>query len=122
MTLFSSKTPRDLNCDPAPWRVVFGPWRGARVDAQIPESEHKPRPEFDHVQHNAPNPILVALRRRLDYQSLVGYPSTSGRMAKTFLVSLHVHASPDYTGASDEHIAHARRVLTRLARLTKETA
>lgn len=33
--------------DPSPWRVVFGPWLNTRIDAQVPDSEFAPRPEYE---------------------------------------------------------------------------
>lgn len=59
--MFASKTPRDLNRDPKP---MIDPFSGRRV-AVADESlgwHFIPRPEFDHVQHNEPNPILVDFR------------------------------------------------------------
>lgn len=70
--MFASKTPRDLNHDPLPhaWYSPNGffsgrsggPYRAAVGDSPGWRSEHAPRPEFDHVQHNEPNWMLVGLR------------------------------------------------------------
>ena len=46
MTMYASMTPRDLSHDPHP-----------RYDPAA-----NPRPEYDHMQHNAPNPILTWFR------------------------------------------------------------
>lgn len=64
-TIYASKTPRDLNHDPKP---MIDPFSGVRfsVADELLGYEYHPRPEFDHAQHNEPNPILVAFRRYAD--------------------------------------------------------
>lgn len=132
--MFASKTPRDLNHDPAPF--VF-PETGMRSAAEF--GPYDPRPEFDHVQHNEPNPILEALRQgeRED-----GSPLTE--VAADYLAALDIYAhhgdkpgrvkSGEWSDADPfdvvtcwplqmldtDQMDHARRVLTRLANLTKE--
>ena len=117
--IFSSKTPRDLNRDPLPyvWNGHF-PTARKRDDCRTtfrvsPDYERDPRPEFDHTQHNEPNPILVDLRHN-------GEPD-EGRA--------HYAADLALGGESwrywmkrvpQSQIDHAYRVLTRLANLTKE--
>lgn len=102
VNMYASKTPRDLNHDPRPYRNDHNE---ARVKHYIIGQErqgwiHDPRPEFDHVQHNEPNPILVA--HRLD------------RGANIYYAHL-----PEYP--TEAHIKHAHRVLTRLAAFVGET-
>ena len=66
--MYASKTPRDLNRDPEPWvidmGIVCGEFRSAVewVGGEFAETYHAPRPEYDAVQHNEPNPVLVAFR------------------------------------------------------------
>ena len=115
MSIFASKTPRDLN----PHGVIMTGagtlplclcgWQRRRLDGPT-LAEHIA--EFDHVQHNAPNPILVAFREH------------NTEAARTD--SWKVPASPEdwikytekaYIGPS-EHTYHARRVLARLANLS----
>ena len=78
-----------------------------------------PRPEFDHVQHSPVNAILVSLRGRLKFQNDVHHPSTAPRIAQTMLAVLDKRY-PWLEPATDDEIAHARRVLTRLARLAEK--
>jgi hypothetical protein len=100
--MFSSKTPRDLNRDPEPWRTQYGtryPEGGWSFGERI-EFTHDPRPEFDHAQHNAPNPILVARRLlgpgvNIMYADLPRWPTR-------------------------DEIEHATTVLQRLTRLQTE--
>lgn len=114
--MFASKTPRDLNHDPMPWvaKPQFRPEIGS-PNHHVGSVEcatwcvKEPRPEFDHVQHNKPNRIL-ALLRSIDaecdeYAAWVrDFNQHPGFWTRT------------YTQAE---IDHARRVLTRLARITE---
>lgn len=121
MTMFASKTPRDLNRDPEP---VVHP-SGVRTAmfsmhfefeagesgpfGRIAPALVDPRPEFDHVQRNEPNPILVEFRATLrnyhDKALCLGH-----------YIEYVTHGSVyDWTS---EQIAHARRVLERLERLS----
>jgi len=108
--MYASKTPCDLNHDPYPWRVVLGAWANTRCAVHLPESEHDPRPEFDHHQHNNPNPILLEFRRNY----------TGGRHDWLTLFLDRLTPGDGFYVRSREHppqqIDHARRVLTRLAR------
>lgn len=122
--MFASKTPRDLNRDPVPYRIWTGPWFGTRTSRPIPGmTEHDPRPEFDHVQHNAPNPVLVAFRDDKN-SGPVGYV-VDGRRPSRLEHWLMQIAPLDRTAVaigtgtqpSVAQIDHARRVLTRLANL-----
>lgn len=125
MTQFASKTPRDLNHDPKPYR---GKTMGTRATSELiakvnyPEHwEHDPRPEFDHVQHNEPNPILVAFRVDKD-NGPVGYV-VGGRRPSRIEHWLAQIAPFDRTAVaigtgvqpSVAQIDHARQVLTKLA-------
>lgn len=113
MSQFASKTPRDLNHDPEPWHdprpgtSLFrgdGPWGHAFYD---------PRPEFDHVQHNKPNPILLDFRD-MDGIAELWLETIDGPEGDSFLAE-----TPKEFGRIDAAaIGHARRVLERLARLS----
>lgn len=114
--MFASKTPRDLNHDPNPW-VVHTPEGYADRRYPVPRSYHEmeyaPRPEFDHVQHNAPNPILVWHRKT----TRPGMTAEASRYVLDHWAAT-IGALPglgiiEYTA---EHEAHARRVLTLAAR------
>jgi hypothetical protein len=65
-----------------------------------------PRPEFDHAQHNEPNPILVEVRR--------DFPK-EGESYDWWAWAVSSAPDPSWT---PEQIDHARRVLTRLATLS----
>lgn len=103
--MFTSKTPRDLNHDPHPVRIAG---RQARSKRMLWSSDvMDPRPEFDHVQHNEPNPILVSIREGYhDIESALALLQDDAREWWTPVVS-------------DAHIDHAHRVLTRLANLSQ---
>lgn len=114
--MFSSKTPRDLNHDPEPWHCP-----GAGEQYRIPDGEQLecdvrvPRPEFDHVQHNPPNPLLRDTR---DFWPVI---------LKDWIVALDdpnfIAETPAELGqVTGEHVAHARTVLTRLAALQAVTS
>ncbi|WP_442575906.1 hypothetical protein ACSBPH_01775 [Microbacterium sp. F51-2R] len=122
--MFSSKTPRDLNRDPEPWKVWLETpyamhghreWRGAaddwddalvRAEDAYPRFQAysaicMPRPEYDHPQHNEPNGILVEFRSNDDTRDPIDWLR---------------YSEAAYFGPT-AHIDHARRVLTRLARV-----
>jgi hypothetical protein len=118
--MFSSKTPRDLNHDDAPWLGDPGhtntPNRyGSReVGESAPfwdEVTYEPRPEFDHVQHNPPNWLLIEFREFHGVASLwleaLEVPDFITETAKAYGEEIHT-----------EHVDHATRVLTRLAHLS----
>lgn len=129
--MYASKTPRDLNRDPLP----FVTYIGERTHIGTTNNALDPRPEFDHVQHNEPNPILVDYRAHKD-DGPAGYVVESGSAGRPFgyrptriqhylfqlsdaerdtvlvEIGLGVKATPD-------QIIHARRVLTRLSRLSQ---
>lgn len=114
MALYSSKTPRDLNYDPQPFRDERGNRWILPVTFQPRTFTHDPRPEFDHAQHNEPNPII------LDFRDMVGIAqlwleAIEGPEGDAFLAG-----TPKEFGRIDaDHITHARKVLTRLANLGK---
>ncbi len=106
--IFSSKTPRDLNRDPAPF--VF-PETGMRSAAEF--GPYAPRPEFDHVQHNAPNPVLAAFRRDAEEMK-----RERGWDTRTTARSWDRDAFDPFVDMYPaETLDHASRVLTRLANL-----
>lgn len=117
--IFASKSPRDLNRDPAPFRIWTGPWAGTRAAQAVPGmTELDPRPEFGHVQHNQPNPILVAFRNRaedvtLDYWAWALEAEAAFGGWSSWNHS--DHPAHSLTIATDAQIDHARRVLERLA-------
>lgn len=112
--IFASKSSRDLNQDLFPYVGSHGSRHAYPGTLNGDALTHDPRPEFDHIQHNEPNPVLVAFREHNIEAARPG--------------SWESHATPEgwleyteghYQGPR-ECIAHARRVLTRLANLTKE--
>lgn len=119
--IFSSKTPRDLNHDPEPYLLVgwmdesgVHYYRSGRADLSTWPVVHDPRPEFDHAQHNEPNPILVEFRN-----DVVLNPTIPVRHLAMIWVDRDLFAF-EVEGATLAHADHARRVLVRLANLTKE--
>lgn len=116
MSVLASKTPRDLNHDPEPWRIWTGPWVNTRTTAAVPGmSERDPRPEFDHVQHHEPNPILVAVRASAlpveEWHVAVFATEIYGGLRAW---DADGHPFLVLTKASDEQLDHAERVLGRL--------
>ena len=116
--MFASKTPRDLNSHVAFMTGAGTPplcscgWQGRRHDGPI-LAEHIA--EFDHVQHNEPNPILVELRVAAD----VDFTWAIARMLDALTYD---HRAPEAMRevvhrSLPEARDHARRVLTRLANL-----
>lgn len=110
--MFASKTPRDLNHDPLPYRCDSRTVPGHRVDSQDSPARYRapylldPRPEFDHVQHNPPNRLLRCAR----------YAQADGHL-DAFMEGFLAEPNEEHP-----EVHHAQKVLTRLARLTKETA
>lgn len=120
MAIFSS---RNLIRDPEPYERAYNGADPKRVTAEaagmtegwyenvygeIVVTRFAPRPEYAHAPHNKPNPILLAFRPI--------YTADSARWYKD-----HPAAVPGVRTANWGHIDHARRVLTRLANLTKES-
>jgi hypothetical protein len=106
--MFASKTPRDLNHDHRPYRLVNGRLPDDRFRVAWNKFYvHDPRPEFDHAQHNEPNPILVAFRADLE-------DDVTPRERVLWWLAYGID---HYSTATDVQCDHARRVLTRLADL-----
>jgi hypothetical protein len=102
--IYASRTPRDLNHDPKPYTDESG-----RHATGYFSRDCRPHPEFDHVQHNEPNPILVSFRANDQHPD-----------AQRWADSLRQPSLSSWHNASPDHIEHARRVLERLAYLPKE--
>lgn len=129
--MFSSKTPRDLreqrslkglrpaNHDPLPF-IYRSPDYVARYATNSPghpyasQPEHEPRPEYDHVQHNPPNPHLTALRERLQAPDASNEVYWALRGADQWYISLTA-----WGREIPPALEHARKVLQRLANLAK---
>lgn len=113
--MFASKTPRDLNHDPAPFLDERGSRWISPVTFQPRTFTYSPRPEFDHAQHNEPNPILMAFRRDAEEMKReLGWDTQTtarswGRDAFYSFVDMY----------PTEFLDHARKVLTRLANLSQ---
>lgn len=130
--MFSSKTPRDLNRDPLPWvcpeahgydkmpvrhregladQIHFGVYRCNGV-------RRNPRPEYDHPQHNEPNPILVETRKHLSDGGPANAAAIISIRLRTLAWMLEAHETSweRLTDKTVLYIEHARRVLTRLAK------
>jgi hypothetical protein len=105
--IFSSKTPRDLNHDPKPYLNTETRKRYQSAQAGTDYYfRYDPRPEFDHAQHNEPNPQLVQYRM---FEAMHGRVAINSQMDWLDLVSEF---------APNPAVAHARKVLTRLAALS----
>lgn len=117
--MFTSKTPRDLNNDPEPWRGHFSGHRWAHEPRDY-VTHYEPRPEFDAVQHNEPNPILVAFRERGDAEfpeswiAALDARDAFGGFREWDVPQSYFHP---LTKATTHQVQHARRVLTRLPAL-----
>ena len=112
--MYASKTPRDLNHDPASMADPFSGVRFSGAD-ELLGYEYDPRPKFDHVQHNEPNPILVAFRRDADEMKR----ERGWTVARTAL-SWDRDAFDPFVDMYDLAVLdHARRVLERLASLAQ---
>lgn len=124
--IFSSKTPRDLNRDPLPyvWNGHF-PTARKRDDCRTtfrvsPDYERDPRPEFDHTQHNEPNPILsFILRDAVEQDAAENPPIIDLADTARYVLEMGLEAGEYDEAHTPEQIDHARRVLTRLANLAK---
>ena len=114
--MYASKTPRDLNPHGVIMTGAGTPplcscgWQGRRLDGPT-LADHIA--EFDHVQHNEPNPILVAFRRDADEMKR----ERGWTVARTAL-SWDRDAFDPFVDMYDLAVLdHARRVLERLANL-----
>lgn len=123
--MFASKSPRDLNHDPEPWQ---GGVMGGRASDELMRRReamtfqtgwhYNPRPEFDHVQHNAPNPILTYARQYLNREGDKAYMYGVWRDALLFRGPFSEDVK--MLTPTSELMAHARRVLGRLASLAEK--
>lgn len=117
MSVYASRTPESIGCtcywtDPSTWFHHYGAFEpGSQMEPNYECFEH-----FPHAQHNEPNPILVAFR--------------SSPLTEAWVWLAAVEASESFGGyrfwndeahplhvvvtATDEHLDHADRVLTRL--------
>lgn len=116
MTMFASKTPRDLNHDPEPFISHHGRHEDADPagwDFDV-EFDYDPRPEFDHVQHNEPNPLLADLR---EFWPVIIEDWIAALDDPWFMDGV-----PDEFGvATEDHRDHAKKVLNRLAAFPSAT-
>ncbi|MBN9176087.1 MAG: hypothetical protein J0I43_01775 [Microbacterium sp.] len=127
--MFASKTPRDLNHDAHPWAHTACGYEwcddfGGRFSFNNGTgNEFSPRREFDHVQHNEPNPILVRFRKWIEGEELADphwvdqwIVALDQLDAFGGFVEWDEPSSPFHvlTTASPEQIAHARRVFNLL--------
>jgi hypothetical protein len=119
MSMFASIASKDI-----PWRA------GQKVETFTDSADgtHYTLVRREFHQHNEPNPILVAFRQWLTIASW----STASEEALDWLD--YARSAPRFEGesfklywaarmiAATEQVTHARRVLTRLANLRKESA
>ena len=126
--MFASKTPRDLNHDPAPWKSRFhgAPpesdkyFHGALFPAdKRADYTRDPHPGYDHVQHNKPNPILGYVRDRVRGVESAGVRLTEYELLLAALVGedSESYDLADFAFCDMQAIAaqeHATRVLTLL--------
>lgn len=129
--MFSSKTARDLNHDPEPDVLTYNGKDEKRVPVtyaawatpyennfgEVVERRHGPRTEFDHVQHNEPNPLLVDFRVIDAGRNEYGDWVRDFDQRPEFWTRGHTGAPSRYPQYTPEQVAHARRVLERLAAL-----
>jgi len=110
--MYASKTPRDLNHDPEPY-VCDRFHRHDQEEGEFLRATHDPRPEFDHVQHNEPNTVLTGLRTLMSGGVHRPTGDFYADAARYLTGGTHAMDNPIKPGMAD----HARRVLSRLARL-----
>lgn len=116
MTIYASKTPRDLNHDPLPFAVKKD--RASRN--WMNEFRFEPRPEFDHVQHHPVNPILADVRRYREERQRLNNPKGWAHILRVFMRAADhgQYVTSDWERfTTPEMLDHARKVLTRLAAL-----
>lgn len=118
MTIYASMTPRYVNHDPEPWlgRVIGMRARDSLIGRlNHPENwDYHPRPEFNHVQHNEPNPILLAFRQDVA-DVFVAEQFNVEAIARSWIDGDALELFADMY--PNEVLDHARRVLERLAGL-----
>ena len=97
---------------------MFASKPAARFQCDAPDCG--PRGCITADQHNEPNPILVEFRRVADLPHLTRFPYSWQAGHWILNWTIHEKYLPLDLDATDEHLEHARRVLARLANLTKE--
>ena len=112
--MFASKTPSDLTSHAAAKLCT-------RCEAEFQEdgvySEDEHRDYHQPAQHNEPNPILTNLRQRIatDFDCVEEFA--------WWIEHEYNHDTDSWVwedeSTTESHVAHARRVLTRLANLTE---
>lgn len=117
---YSSGKHRVVNADPTPWVGADGS-RRARYSRFAPRFD--PRPEFDRPLTNEANPILGAFRKHREAVREAGFEPT--RVLLSELDQMvpgrdNIDTSAEDDRVTSDQINHARRILTRLANLTKE--
>ena len=126
--MFASKTPRDLNHDAEPWLCTTAIHPGHRRTPHPRRTaepcngtfkEFLPRPQFDHAQHNKPNPILGYVRDRVRGVESAGVRLTEYELLLAALVGedSESYDLADFAFCDMQAIAaqeHATRVLTLL--------
>lgn len=125
MSTYTSKTPRDLNHDPLPYVMYANDRRtdvrsaewGMQSDGEVEYVRSlDPRPEFDHAQHNEPNPILLAFRQDVA-DVFVAEQFNVAAIARSWIDGDALELFADMY--PNEVLDHARRVLERLANLSQ---
>lgn len=120
--MYASRTLRDLNHDPHPWRDQTGRYSTENAYWSGFPRTFDPRPEFDHAQHNPVNRLLR------DFRAIDGGRGEYARWLRDLDANPHWWTLQPGTGImagvtvgyAPEEIAHARRVLTRLANLAEK--
>lgn len=127
MSIFASRTPESMNTDPEPWALRHYDGdvrpRGWEECQKRPEwhdrensLDYLPRPEFTPKTTHPANPALVEFRYlwsgQPDMLDIADYWVAEQLESDGENAPMH-----DYT---PEQVDHARRVLSRLAHLTKE--
>lgn len=118
MSQFSSGKQEKLSGDPRPWLSTHG--LGGRWSHEARDRENdlfRPRPEFDRPLTNPANPILQSIRDQ-GWSNL----NNAGKWNELaeWLWWLGDESHKIFYWQSLESIAHARRVLTRIANLAKD--
>ena len=124
--IFSSRSPRDLNHDPEPWAGWDSLAGGERRSSGLfGYASHDPRPEYDHVQHNEPNPILLYLREAMTRPGSEGLVLAYVAEEQLYSIREAEQFGAMATYGFDvtlQQLAHARLVLKRLAAPAKDVA
>ena len=114
--MYASKTPRDLNRDPLPYRNIETGRRYADAPAGTDYYfRYEPRPEYDAVQHNEPNPIMGLFREDAPRYASTQVAAQTWKATWGTLCAYH----PLFKTGVEAEIEHARKVLSRLAALAE---